>query len=296
MDASSLKTVLASAGVDVSTYMPLWERAQALAANKPEPKSGMFGRLSALWSPAPLSMPPVDAPKAFELAHPVYTLEVPRKQIVSLWDKLMGLRAQTGHYPVILGDAEHLMRHFQSFADAQPLDEALAAASAVDARAWLDQRWGSYFTYDEEFTEDSLRGEWKQPNRAQPPDALERIGALLFSYMPKDTWYLGLVGTVNSWEVPAYLSFGDWNECPPAEVHVALHRAWGAQYGAEIAAVEGDIIVCRVAQPPATQEAALALARDQMMYAEDIVLQGVDTLDALAGDLYQDPAWFFWWD
>src|SRR5262249_58226019 len=43
-------------------------------------------------------------------AETVYHLEVPGRRAISTWHKLRALVAQTGHYPVLLGDDQALKR------------------------------------------------------------------------------------------------------------------------------------------------------------------------------------------
>jgi len=107
---------------------------------------------------------------------------------------------------------------------------------------------------------------------------------------------LAFLPTIRSWEIPALLSFGDWNECPPPDVHIGLMKHWYEQYGAEFVGVTEDVIEMRVTQPPADPSAAQTLAREQFLYCSDIVHQGVGTTRALASLLQGGTAWYFWWD
>jgi hypothetical protein len=52
----------------------------------------------------------------------------------------------------------------------------------------------------------------------------------------------------------------------------------------------------RVARRPETRDEALALARLQYDYCDDIVEQGVETLSALGSSLMAHDWWYFWWD
>jgi hypothetical protein len=97
-------------------------------------------------------------------------------------------------------------------------------------------------------------------------------------------------------DVPAVVGFGDWNECPAPEFHVALHRRWQERYGAELVGMSSDVIEMRVARPPRSRDDAMALAQEQYAYCDDIVHQGVESLSALAATLLEGTVWFFWWD
>ena len=62
--------------------------------------------------------------------------------------------------------------------------------------------------------------------------------------------HLGLAIIDEPWQLPAVLNFGDWNDCPPPEVHAAFHRDWLRKYGAEITGVSNDVVECVVKNPP----------------------------------------------
>jgi hypothetical protein len=113
---------------------------------------------------------------------------------------------------------------------------------------------------------------------------------------PKETVYFAKIPTVNAFEIPAYLRFGDWNASPSPEEHVAFLRRWSERYGLEMYALTGDVIECEIARPPADRKAALNLAREQYLYCSDIVEQGVGSIATLAAILECSTHWYFWWD
>ena len=96
--------------------------------------------------------------------------------------------------------------------------------------------------------------------------------------------------------LPANLPWGGWNDCPMPEYHVAALRSWRDRYGAELVGVSGDVMNLRVARKPATREEALDLAREQHIYCNDIVDQGMQSISALAASLMVSGWWYFWWD
>ena len=108
--------------------------------------------------------------------------------------------------------------------------------------------------------------------------------------------WVAKVPSAQSCDVPAWLKYGGWNACPTTEQHVAVWRYWQEKHGAEILCVTGDIIEATVSRPPLDKEACYALAREQFAYCDDIVTQGVGSIDALADGLRGSKSWYFWWD
>jgi hypothetical protein len=83
-----------------------------------------------------------------------------------------------------------------------------------------------------------------------------------------------LVRVEHSWEVPAYLEFGGWNDCPAPELHVAVLREWRNNYRAAPACITGDVLECVVIKRPQTEAEAMKLAAEQWIFCEDIVGDG----------------------
>ncbi|MCA9022048.1 MAG: DUF4253 domain-containing protein, partial [Planctomycetaceae bacterium] len=108
--------------------------------------------------------------------------------------------------------------------------------------------------------------------------------------------YIGLAEVETSWQLPAVLKFGGWNDCPEAEIQCAFHRKWQTEFGAEICSVGGGVIECTVNRPPQDQQSAMQLAWEQYWYCADIVDQGCETISNLGATLLKSPYWFFWWD
>jgi hypothetical protein len=108
--------------------------------------------------------------------------------------------------------------------------------------------------------------------------------------------YIVTVPTDDWTTIPAYLRWGNWNDCPAPEYHVAALRSWRDRFGAELIGLGHDVMNIRVKRRPTTRAEALDLAREQYSYCSDIVEQGVGSLSALAAALMEHDWWFFWWD
>lgn len=107
---------------------------------------------------------------------------------------------------------------------------------------------------------------------------------------------IALIPTDDPTTIPAHLHWGHWNACPPPAYHVAALRKWRARYGAELIGIGRDTINLRVSRKPSTREEALDLAREQHIYCNDLIDQGVGSFQALAAELMAHDWWFFWWD
>jgi hypothetical protein len=201
--------------------------------------------------------------------------------------------------PVIIGTQESFscvtdLWGEEGFLGAQ---EYLDAAAKFNLEKWLAERNSEMMEAGEEYPEFL-----QQIYKASDWDTGAGSGADFT--VPREilsgrfhAWVLiAKVPTARAYEVPAYLKYGNWNANPEASIHVALWKKWQAEYGAEILCVSGDVIEATVSRPPLEKEECYKLAREQFAYCEDIVTQGVGSIDALAATLRKGMSWYFWWD
>jgi uncharacterized protein DUF4253 len=261
----------------------------------------------------------------------IHRLTVPGAQAIETWEKLRGLASQTGCWPVLLGDdsnLEILKDHLKRLRYPRAV-RILEEAATIDPLEWfenrrldeIDQLQGR-LEYAQKPSEDAYcekllaqegpfrgmrQGPWPEalvPNHTfrihcEPPGG-ERIavqdGSVMRVLTPSGEPLLqinvGLVSTPSGWQVPAYLRYGAWNNCPSAAEHVALFKYWGERYGAEVAGMAGRVAEMKVSRPPADRDAALELAAQQYLYCPDIV----GTLQHRAATLLGGTVWYFWWD
>jgi len=215
----------------------------------------------------------------------IYGVDVHGAEAIEAWELLRAYTDESGFYPVILGEGAAVRMHRQIIDGFDAPTVILEGALIVDVDAWREARVEQYGapprgTY--EFTSPQV------VNVAATTDIL--------TGSPFEHVAIALVPTRSPWEVPAYLGYGGWNECPPPEVHVALMKRWYQRHGAEIVSATQDTVEMQVARPPIDQPAALELATEHYVYCSDIVYQGTGDLDTLAAGLESAPIWFFWWD
>lgn len=231
------------------------------------------------------------------------------------YETLMSLRSQSQQaIPVVLGDDEELERLLEvSAEDERDYAEILAAANDIDVLAWVAEKHESYLAMMAEYGDaeadldddedeadgDADEAEFEAGADDDEGDFMPHLSTLAYDIVSgeaKPRVHIGLIPVAESWQVPAYLKIGDWNECPEAAVHVAFFKYWYEQYGAVVTAISSDTIEFSVTRPPLSIEQARVLARQQYMYCADIVDQGVESEENLAQTLLNADNWFFWWD
>jgi len=220
-----------------------------------------------------------------------YKLVCKGEDAVELWKQLRALASESGYWPVILGNDKEAGRILAG-ADSEhgePMNKTLYRVATETAEGWLKERREEKLKeYD---VPPEVHGEW--PDQA---DALKSFTIPMERGRPKPAVTIGLFPVKDGWQVPAYFNFGGWNECPAPDGHVLMMKYWQEKYGAELVGMNGDVIEMYVTRPPSTREEALALAEEQYLYCEDIVLQGTETIQNLAAGLLGNHLWYFWWD
>ena len=97
--------------------------------------------------------------------------------------------------------------------------------------------------------------------------------------------------------IPAYLPFGGWNDCPDAETQLAFTHYWREKYGAIPAALDGaDCLEFLVERPVTDPVEAKNLAVEQFAFCSDLPFQVFEDVEQLAEFIHQSRQWYFWWD
>ncbi|WP_278471380.1 DUF4253 domain-containing protein [Gimesia maris] len=220
------------------------------------------------------------------------SIQVHGTEAVERLNELRDQFAKTGKYPFLIGphqDRETMIKSAEF--NRQSPEEILRASQKIDLEEWVAERRAEVEEYGYSPYEDL--GEW--PGEIQDKGSfILHKNAVTGNFLPEV--FIGLAQVETSWQLPAVLKFGGWNDCPDAEVQCAFHRKWQAEFGAEICSVGGGVIECTVNQPPQDQQSAMQLAWEQYWYCADIVDQGCETISNLGATLLKSPYWFFWWD
>jgi hypothetical protein len=234
-------------------------------------------------------------------AMPGYRIEaVPGARALARWEEL---RAAGEGYPVIIGDAEVLNTVLEAVVD-HDRPQIAATLAKAESLAWPQALMDFKDRTREALAEEYASGEIEEAPQpelglwpARPEAATEPATPFdPWNGAPFDPCYILMVPARHGWEVPAYTSWGAWNECPPPELHIAALRSWHERYGAELVGMSADVLDVRVRRRPANREDALVLAREHFEYCPDIVWQGSDTLSQLAASYTVSDWWYFWWD
>ena len=98
-------------------------------------------------------------------------------------------------------------------------------------------------------------------------------------------------------DIPAYLPFGGWNDCPNAETQLAFTHYWREKYGAIPAALDNaDCLEFLVEHPVADPVEAKKLAVEQFAFCSDLPFQVFEDFEQLTEFIHQSRQWYFWWD
>lgn len=220
---------------------------------------------------------------------PYELIAVPGSKAMVTVEALQREGRESGFTAVLLGDAEDVAFLVENLGYHEDTPaQILQKAQVIDHAAWFVEREAEEPDYF-----DVPMGFW--PEEAEPNNALMAHLDIL-TLRPRKQVYIGKIPTSHSWEVPAYLKLGGWNECPFPEHQVAISKYWHERYGAELVVATRDTVEYQVARPAQNRGEAERLAREQFLYCADIVHQGSQTLNNLTASLLNGTVWYFWWD
>ena len=153
-----------------------------------------------------------------------------------------------------------------------------------DLNALVDEFMGSDFLPDEE-----------------PEDDAPVLSALLCYELldeeEKGEMLLLQIPTDDPADIPAYLPFGGWNDCPNAETQLAFTHYWREKYGAIPAALDNaDCLEFLVERPVADPLEAKKVAVEQFAFCSDLPFQVFEDFEQLTEFIHQSRQWYFWWD
>lgn len=98
----------------------------------------------------------------------------------------------------------------------------------------------------------------------------------------------------NSWDVLEIVSFGNFNDCPAADVIVEQSKLWYDKYGAEIVEISHDTIKYSLPDSPDLKKAS-ELKEEIILFApESISLFNSET--DMTEEIIKEKCFYLWWD
>lgn len=244
-------------------------------------------------------------------------VQVSGKYTVEAWEYLVQDKTQT---PVIIGNSESLLyiSEGMEFGVQESVEEILAKAEALEFPNGLKELKQKQFQELTESMKDSPNFkeifsalEAEVSSSIEPSDILKNwpsgqtyknssktpsVAIDWSSEKPFDEVVIALVPTSDWTEVPAYMRFGGYNDCPASEWHVAALRYWRDLYGVKLVGASHDTLDLRIARHPETREEAATQAIAIYNYCPDVVDQGSGSISELARDIMNHNWWYLWWD
>jgi hypothetical protein len=232
---------------------------------------------------------------------PYERLQVPGAEALATW---RALKIAGRGVPVVLGDDDAFDEVLTYLYDGRTKswmskDQVLAKAKAnleaaamlrhpEDLRASIERQVGAVI-------EPPPLGTWPAGGFPPTSDSLGLTIALDHdSDEPRPMVHIALVPAREAAEIPAYLNYGPYGNCPLPEYHVAALRSWSRRYGAQLVGL-GNMMNLRVARPPAGRAEALELAREHYDFCPDVFDLSEITLSDMAFQLQSERWWSFVW-
>lgn len=218
-----------------------------------------------------------------------------------LWASLLPRHRETGLWPLLLGNLDHLGRpwHAGELVLVPP-----SRVEEVNVGEWLAEGWGEAF--DEEFREDDEEpfpfDAWPGPAPTSEPGADPDLRAVEVATSPSGVRdmltgtghgpFLGLVPARDGAE--AVIASG-WPADAGHEAITAVLRTWQERFGVRVCSLGFDTLNVTVAWPPRTLEHARRVAAEHYAFCPDHRQQEYG-FEEYAAAIVGAPVWSFWWD
>jgi hypothetical protein len=220
--------------------------------------------------------------------------------------------------PVIIGDPENELYISEAieFGETISVEQIIAKAEAlefpkglqVEKRAELsnmleagkgDQNFEAMFGHldlETEIDPKDILSDWPKRTNKEGNGNLPSVAINWSTGKPIETTLIALIPTADWTEIPAYLRFGGYNDCPAPHWHVAAMRHWRDIYDVRLIGLSHDTLDLRIGKHPQTKKEAAQQAINLYEYCPDLVDQGSGSISELARDLMSHRKWSLWWD
>jgi Domain of unknown function (DUF4253) len=216
---------------------------------------------------------------------------IPGDRIIDAWKEARKLFTHT--WPVIISHDSEDEGVFSSAPEETQSD--LEKLDQFDVETWLNQRWGNYDFEDEDDALAEYFEEYDEPEKPNPRTKFT-IPYDILTGEPQGNLRLMLIPTIPFAQIPIYMPYGGWNDCPYPHEIAAMMEYWNLKYGAELVGISHDTLEMFVCNPPTTYQDAFDLAKEHYAFCYDSVDQGMGTVERLAKSLINSSVWYFWWD
>ena len=197
-----------------------------------------------------------------------------------------------------------VLGRYRTARGAASAEEHGSAAIAQQLRRVMDDGEEANEDDPDDFNLDKLMGEFMSsdflPDEEPETDAPCLCALLRYELVDeeeKGEMLLLQIPTDDPANIPAYLPFGGWNDCPDAETQLAFTHYWREKYGAIPAALDGaDCLEFLVERPVTDPVEAKNLAVEQFAFCSDLPFQVFEDVEQLAEFIHQSRQWYFWWD
>ncbi len=216
------------------------------------------------------------------LGYPFRMLNIMPEKITSFYRKIYAKGQKKGFMPVLV-NADQVLEDFLDIDDDAVYSPHKTLLNLTDGKQFLQHALQQLSDYDEAAENFSQMEEM--------PDISQNAFHALYSHEGRIVLFE--LPTVNPWEVPAYVPFSGFHDCPNPEEMTSVCKYWFDEYHAVPAAITHDTLEFLLPEP-VPPEKALMLAKEQYAFCPDICDMGIP-LAMIAEMLKRSTVWQFWW-
>ncbi|MFI1097926.1 DUF4253 domain-containing protein [Streptomyces sp. NPDC020917] len=225
-----------------------------------------------------------------------------RPATADLYRALRAEHARSGLYPLLLDALDKADPDYRPWACGELFLDRLTSPDSHDPAAVLAGWWPDDGDEDEERTEATApfgQG-WPGLAPAAPPRHDPDLLAEAFAHQllaEEPHVRLGLVAAPTGAAALTSVGWsGPLNHDNDTARFSAVVGDWERRFGVRVVGVGFDTLRLSVAAPPATADAALAVAAEHLAFCPDNIWQGVGSVADYAEMLVDEDEWYFWWD
>lgn len=232
--------------------------------------------------------------KRVNMPYHILPQELSIEELMNIYEQTAERGKKDGFTPVLIPSDNYLNEQLYIMWEEQnySIPKTLEKAKLLDGKAVLECRFKEFAEEDFYGSADELMGKMENGT------AINAFSSVINFYNgnTKET-VLFEVCTERSWEIPAYIPFGGWNDCPSPKDMTAVCKYWFEKYKAVPAVISHDSMEFIVPES-VSAENAMDLAKEHYAFCYDRVCQCTNsyTIGEVADCLRFSKVWYFWWD